>query len=355
MLRESQCESGPLTYEPGRATVGGELEGAVAMADITDVRPADVTAEIGVLHPALDQSIPAKAAGNLVIGTWNIRAFDRMTPAWRSLAGDSPIRDLSNVVCIAEIVRRFDVIAIQEVRQSAKGFLAMLQVLGPGWAYLVTDVTQGKAGNNERLAFVFDTARVHPAGLACELVVAADVAGVPQDALNGQFARTPYAVTFARGSAQFTLVTLHVVYGHAAVDRIQELTEVAQWLARWAHQRDAWGSNLIALGDFNIDRNGDPLYQAFTSTGLRPPDPLNFVPRTVFDDPNPAAPADHRHFYDQIAWFTGAGNAPVLTMGYANAGMFNFDNQTIPANSTEQLSWRISDHYPLWCEFNIGP
>ena len=48
----------------------------------------------------------------------------------------------------------------------------MVEALGPGCAYLVTDVTEGEAGNNKRLAFVFDTSRVHPSGLACELVVA---------------------------------------------------------------------------------------------------------------------------------------------------------------------------------------
>jgi hypothetical protein len=34
--------------------------------------------------------------------------------------------------------------------------------------------------------------------------------------------------------------------------------------------RRDWDQNLIALGDFNIDRQDDPLYQAFTSTGLTP-------------------------------------------------------------------------------------
>jgi exonuclease III len=320
---------------------------------ITDARPADVVGEVTAVQAALDAVIPAKAATNLLIGTWNVRAFDRMSAVWRSSAGDSPIRDLSNVLCIAEIARHFDVIAIQEVRQSAQAFLAMVQVLGPGWAYLVTDVTQGPAGNNERLAFVFDTTRVHPSGLACELVVAAGNVGVSGDVLASQFARTPYAVSFARGAVTYTLITLHVVYGQAAADRIAELKEIAQWLARWAHHGDAWGANLIALGDFNIDRKDDPLYQAFTSTGLRPPDPLNFVPRTVFDDPDPAATPDHRHFYDQIAWFTGTAGGPALTMDYRNAGMFNFDNGTIPAASTVQLSWRISDHFPLWSEFHI--
>jgi len=320
---------------------------------ITDQPPADVRDQLRRLAAALDQVVPAKAARNLLVGTWNVRGFDKVTPKWRSVSGDSPIRDLSNILSIAEIVRRFDVMAVQEVRRSAQAFLAMMQVLGEGWAFLVTDVTRGPQGNNERLAFVFDRQRVRPSGLACELVVAAEDAGISEDALKGQFARTPYAASFACGPHPFTLVTLHVLYGERPGDRVPELKEIARWLARWAREGDEWGTNLMALGDFNIDRKDDPLYQAFVGTGLQPPDGLNYVPRTVFDDPAPDASPDHAHFYDQIAWFTGAQGVPALSLQYANAGMFNFADGLIPATSTVQLSWRISDHFPLWVEFEL--
>jgi endonuclease/exonuclease/phosphatase family metal-dependent hydrolase len=202
---------------------------------------------------------------------------------------------------------------------------------------------------------VFDRQRVRPSSLACELVVAAEDAGIPEPTLRGQFARTPYAVSFASERGVFTLVTLHVIYGQGPADRIQELQQIASWLAGWATEGDPWGANLIALGDFNIDRHGDPLYQAFTSTGLQPPAGLNHVPRTIFDDPDPAAPPDHRHFYDQIAWFVDAPSVPALTLQYENAGMFNFADGLIPAATTVQLSWRISDHFPLWVEFRLPP
>jgi endonuclease/exonuclease/phosphatase family metal-dependent hydrolase len=321
---------------------------------ITDPQPADVTAQLASLSAALDRVIPPKQPGrNLLIGTWNVRAFDRMTPKWHSVTGDSPIRDLSNILCIAEVMRRFDVIAVQEVRSSARALLAMMQTLGDGWGFLVTDVTRGPQGNNERLAFVFDRQRVRLSGLACELVVAAENAGIPQDTLQGQFARTPYAVSFTCDAGVFTLITLHVLYGQAPQDRVPELQAIARWLARWTKQGDAWGANLIALGDFNIDRQDDPLYQAFTSTGLRPPAGLNYVPRTIFDDPDPNAAPDHRHFYDQIAWFADAPGVPAFSLQYANAGMFNFAGGLIQAASTVQLSWRISDHFPLWVEFHL--
>ncbi len=157
---------------------------------ITDPPSPEVAAQLTNLAAALDQVIPAKQPGhNLLLGTWNLRAFDRLTPKWHSAAGDSPIRDLSNLLCITEVIRRFDIVAVQEVRSSAQALLAMLQVLGGSWAFLVTDATAGSEGNHERLAFVFDRQRVRPWGLACELVVAAQDAGIPQPTL--QFARTP--------------------------------------------------------------------------------------------------------------------------------------------------------------------
>jgi hypothetical protein len=78
---------------------------------------------------------------------------------------------------------------------------------------------------------------------------------------------------------------------------------------------------------------------------------LNFIPRTIFDDPDPAAPPNRRHFYDQIAWFT-QGRAR-LALDFVNAGTFDFTDHLIAATSRKQLSWRISDHYPLWTEFAI--
>jgi hypothetical protein len=167
-----------------------------------------------------------------------------------------------------------------------------MQVLGDGSAFLVTDVTRGRQGNNERLAFVFDRQRVRPSGLACELVVAAENAGIPEETSRASSPH-PYAVSFACDLSAFTLVILHVVYGQGPQDRVAELQEIAGWLARWASQGDAWGTNLIALGDFNIDRTDDPLYQAVIGTGRRPPAGLNLVPRTILktriQPPHPSA------------------------------------------------------------------
>jgi hypothetical protein len=80
-------------------------------------------------------------------------------------------------------------------------------------------------------------------------------------------------------------VNLHVTYGESLADRVPELKGIARWLCDWVSQKDEWSHHLITLGDFNIDRRGDALWQAFTSSGLFTPGDLYKVPRTVFSEP----------------------------------------------------------------------
>ena len=73
-----------------------------------------------------------------------------------------------------------------------------------------------------------------PSGLACELVVwIEDAATVSAGALDRQFARTPYAVSFLSAGQTFILVTLHVNYGTQAADRVPELPVVTGAPAGW--------------------------------------------------------------------------------------------------------------------------
>jgi hypothetical protein len=139
-------------------------------------------------------------------------------------------------------------------------------------------------------------------------------------ALQRQFARTPYAVSFHSGERTFILFTLHVLYGENEEERIPEIRAIPQWLAQWAMDINGWDYNLIALGDFNIDRKGDTLYDGFVSTGLNIPDDLQDAPRTIFSDPEKP---ELNKFYDQIAWFTGRNSLPALSLQYSEGGIDN--------------------------------
>ena len=135
--------------------------------------PDGVRADMAALRAALDARVPRKRdlQRNLLVATWNLKDFGSLTEAWLAGASDSPKRDWRALWAIAEIVSRFDVVALQEVTGDLRALRTLMKTLGPQWQFLMTDVTQGAAGGGERMAFVFDSARVQLSGLACELVV----------------------------------------------------------------------------------------------------------------------------------------------------------------------------------------
>lgn len=304
--------------------------------------PPAVLADLGRLTQALDAEVPGKTEENLLLATWNVRALGGLTQKWQAAEGDSPKRDWHAAACIAQIVSRFDVVALQEVRREPTAVRFLLRLLGPTWRVIASDVTEGPRGNGERLAFLYDTSRVEPSGLVGEIVLP-PAAGEPVD----QFARTPYAVGFSRNAVELVLTTVHVLWGSSAADRLPEIEAFAQWMRAWRDRPNDWNSNLMVLGDFNLDRLDDPLYQAFVSTGLFPPAELNEVPRTLFSDEK------SRHFYDQIAWFSDpTGESLLESLAYTRrGGSFDFVPHVLRHLTRFQLSWRISDHYLLWAEF----
>lgn len=203
------------------------------------------------------------------------------------------------------------------------------------------------------MAFVFDLRRAQPSGLAAELVVPIEAqTSLTETTMQKQFARTPYAVSFESQGTTFTLVTLQVLWGDNAAQRVPEIREIARWLRDWTDGGDEFGENLMTLGDFKIDRLNHPLYQEFVAHGLRPPKELESLPGTIFQDP------EEEHFYDQIAWFVSPNGSSALTppLRYEDTGgNFDFVPVLQGSLSTTQLSWRISDHYPLWASFSVRP
>jgi endonuclease/exonuclease/phosphatase family metal-dependent hydrolase len=300
--------------------------------------PPELAAEIVRLRRRIAAGdVPAKLTDrNLLIASWNIRSFGSVHPSFDENCG-SPKRNLRGLAHIAEIVRLFDVVAVQEVRGSLQGIRLLLDWLGPDWDVIVSDVTRGRAGNAERLSFVYDRRRVQPSGLAAELVLPPLAGGDP----SRQFARSPYAVSFRAAEEEFVLVTLHVLYGNVPEEREGELRAIAEWLADWGSDDDRYHKDLIVLGDFNIDRRGDPRFEVFTSTGLNVPHAIRNARTNIY--------AHNAKHYDQIGWFMEQ-----LQIGHTGrAGIVDFSDAVFRELTLSQKSWRVSDHLPLWVEFSI--
>ena len=320
----------------------------IIMAKITDIPSQAIQDELRDLRHDLDHALPVRSADNLLIATWNIRSFGNLTAKWEAGEDDSPKRDLESLLCIIEIIKSFDIIAVQEVKGDIKCLRDTMRMLGPDWSFIMTDVTRGDSGNGERLAFIFNTTRVKLSGLACEIVVPDEQLkkGLDTGALNRQFARTPYGVSFKVKDKTFVLLTLHVLYGDNEAARVPELTAIADWMYDWSKQLKRWGQSLITLGDFNIELKHDIAYDAFVSTGLFVPDDLQGISRTIFNKVT---------FYDQIAWFKNSRNQSQITLDYRRGGVYNFKGKVLAGRqyTNSQLSYRISDHMPLWAEFGV--
>ncbi len=277
---------------------------------------------------------------NLLIASWNIRMLGGLHPEFAENA-DSPKRNLRALAIIAETVRRFDVVAIQEIRRQTTAVRALVDdFLGPDWGLILTDVTVGASGNGERLGFVFDRRRLRPSGLAGEIVLPPAAGGEPVE----QFDRTPYIVGFEAGGTRFSLVTAHIKYGDTPEDRRAELEAFAEFTATELRDRarvnDREIGTVITLGDFNIDERGDnPLFGAFVSRGLVVPEQLRGLKTTFGTEPK---------FYDQIAWFMGSDMRLPFT---GQAGVVDFMGAVFQELTPLETSFRVSDHFPLWAEF----
>ncbi len=310
------------------------------------------------LRPALDAAIPQRSVTDtLLLATWNIREFD---------SGKYGYRPLESYFYIAEIISRFDIVAIQEVREGLYPLQQLQKLLGSWWGFIVTDVTLGTSGNSERMAFLFDKRKVNSTGLAAELVLPKDK-GMKSEPV--QMARSPYVAGFHAGWAYFTLATVHIYYGKGVpVDqrRLKEIADFAATLAKNSRKFSAAPmrapdaapapSDLLMLGDFNIFNRGDVTYEAITKAGFVVPEALQKIPGSnVTQD---------KH-YDQIAYLKQlsalrpTGQAGVFdyyqhVYRLADEADYAKERKAKPGRSFKDWrTYRMSDHLPMWVAFNI--
>jgi hypothetical protein len=221
------------------------------------------------LREALEGEVPRRnIGGTLLLATWNIREFDSPSYGERR---DEPL------YYIAEIIDHFDLVAIQEVRDSLKALERLMDLLGSWWKYLLTDVTEGTPGNRERMAFLYDSRKVRFGGLAGEVVIPATKKSGNVLEPARQLARTPFLVGFGIDWFRCTICTTHILYGKddpADPRRLEEIRMLATFLADRAREIHAWAKNMILLGDFNIFDTGDLTMKAITDAGFTIPEPL---------------------------------------------------------------------------------
>ena len=314
------------------------------------------------LREALGEQIPRRGvAGTLLLATWNIREFDSTKYGRR--ADES-------LLYIAEVVDRFDLVAVQEVWEDLSALEGLTDFLGGWWRYLVTDVTEGRRGNRERTAFLYDSRKIRFGGLAGEIVIPPVEKRGRELEPAKQLARTPFVVGFEADWFRFQICTTHILYGEADPEdpeRVEEIRALSGFLAERAAEKHAWAKNMILLGDFNVFDTTDATLRAITDAGF-------LIPEKLKGHPSNAPKTKH---YDQIAFV-----APELenNLELSEAGVFDYYAQVYReedeaayagemgdaylktkegeerderARTTYYKTWRtyqMSDHLPMWIE-----
>jgi endonuclease/exonuclease/phosphatase family metal-dependent hydrolase len=297
----------------------------------------------------------SKRDSNLIVATWNLREFGK------GARSDEAIH------YIAEIISRFDVLALQEVRGDLHDFHRLLEILGGWWKYLLTDITLGHQGNDERLAFLYNSRKVDFGGFVGQVIIPA----VEEKKRKKEgdlpkayaFSRTPLQVGFSSGWFKFQICTTHAYYGKDKPDdpqRKAELEQLAHHLIERANddqRQRAWARHFMLLGDFNIFTNEDASKAILQKAGLTFPDQLAG---------QVSGYGQQERHYDQIAFYT-PGEMYGGRLAGAAMGAFDFfdvvyrddgeDEKLYPASKHDARGFRqwrtyqMSDHKPLWIAF----
>lgn len=257
-------------------------------------------------------SLPDDSDPRIRVASFNIQVFGR------AKFGKPEVIEI-----LAQVVRRFDVVAVQEIRCSdpslLPNFVNLVNANGAEYDFVIGP-RLGRTVCKEQYAYIYNTRRIE--------VIEGSVFTVPdpQDRLH----REPFVATFrVRGppptdAMSFTLVNIHTDPDEAR-DEVNLLDDVLRAIRRYNRSED----DVILLGDVNVDERdyGDLLSL---------PD-LDWAIRGACTNTRQTECYDNI-FFDRRATseFTGA------------AGVFDLMSEF---NLTLDEALDVSDHLPVWAAF----
>jgi exonuclease III len=370
---------------------------------ITDADRPRVVRNLVALREQLDADVPPKnLESDLLLATWNIRDFDKGN---RKGYGD---RSPESFFYIAEVLSRFDFVAVQEINELDE-WSKVMKILGPSWGWIATDVAEADGGNGERLTYLFDKRKVWFQNVAGEIVlparllisanvkpkagdedkiettveVGAEGEERAEETVGKQFRRTPFAALFQSAWFKFEICTVHIYYGDdsdkkALDERTQEIRRIGEFFGKRADKDLAQGRSLVLLGDFNIVGHEHETMQALLKSGFKVPKALRDAPPTN---------VKKTMYYDQIAFQTRpgdleyletpekvkgakarAGSVDIFEHVYTEDQFEEFEKQVKKSSKSKSkksqadplayyLDWRtyqFSDHHPLWVRLKVN-
>lgn len=249
---------------------------------------------------------------DLKILSWNIQDL-----------GQSKSEEIINQ--IAQIIRDFDIVAIQEVvAKDPKGAQAVAKIadelnrMGTKWDYIISDPTKSPSSYmSERYAYIWKTSKldiIHRAFL--------------DTVLENHFIREPYIGKFQlkKGNKPFYLINVHArVFNDNPENEIIHFKDYPTRLKT---------DNIIILGDFNLNQN-HPVWDNIYKLGFKPS--IQNAPTTLKKDC--VGKKYLNHSIDNIYYNTSKINL-------INSGRIDFVNNC----DALETARKISDHLPVFLE-----
>jgi len=272
------------------------------------------TARDDVVKPVPGVPVSRSTGDTIKVASFNIQVF-----------GTSKLAKPDVMAVLAKVIRRFDVVAIQEIRSVDDSviprFIQMINADGSKYHFVIGP-RLGRTNSKEQYAYLYDTNRLE-----------VDPASVftypdPSDRLH----RTPLAARFrVRGIPSEKAFSFYLVNIHTDPDETTtELNALGEVFL--GMQRNTLGEDdIIVLGDLNVDD------RHLGNLG-RVPDIVPALTRVTTN-------TRRNKMYDNIV-FSGASTTEYT--GRAEV----FDLMTEYGLSTQQ-ALEISDHLPIWAEFSV--
>ena len=303
-----------------------------------------------------ERKIPRRTADKLLLATWNIANLGVQK------------RRPNDYKLLAEVCSWFDLVAVQEVNDNLEGLRALQAELPARYRVLFSEAS----GNQERQAFVYDSKKVRQLEKVGRLSIPPNqLKHIKPPGTDRPFEgwdRGPYVAAFEAGAFRFLLVNVHLFFGSDAPPRhgATGARDVRRRLVGRAPPEEQacvhQGHHPVGgLQPAGADAD-DPILKALTARGLelgRLWDELKQKGMQFPDQHSSAVGGSNlggKKHYDQVAFFPG--ETPELD----RVDVFDFDNAIFralwergrPKQFLAYLRYFISDHRPLWAEFDIS-
>jgi deoxyribonuclease-1-like protein len=283
--------------------------------DKISVRPRGQT--VSTSYTSGGSTIPARDSGTIKIATFNIQVFGRS-----KLAKPEVMRIL------AETIRKFDVVAIQEVRAETdvvRPLVDLINSTGRHYDYVIGP-RLGRTNSKEQYAFIFDAQTIEIDRGSVYTV------SDPDD----MFQRPPLVASFRARSPPpneaftFTLIDIHTEPAEAEseVNALAQIYRAVRNAPRGLHGETE--DDVILLGDLNADEK---------KFGM-----LKQLPNIVWTISGIPTNTHGTKTYDNIIF-----NRAATVEFTGKAGVFDILRQN---NLTMEQALDVSDHFPVWAEFS---